>query len=141
VHISVLSLRMRADFQNIIYILSVVYMYVEEEGNGYVIVHPSIPTACSSECRFHSGLLLSPVAPAPENRVGDHIHEAGVDLQGLGASNDGAEGVENPSCRPQLSVDLEGNFALYEGRGGVEVEVVVDPVLRREVHGGRFGER
>ncbi len=58
-------------------------MYVEEEGNGYV--HPS-----SGHSRQHvppnvdfTRLLLSPVAPASENRVGDHIHEAGVDLQGL----------------------------------------------------------
>jgi hypothetical protein len=40
------------------------------------------------------------------------------------------KGVENPSRRPQLRVNLEGDFPLYEGRSIVQIfQVIVDPVL------------
>jgi hypothetical protein len=82
-----------------------------------------------------TGALLGPVTPSSEALVRNHVHEAGVDLQMLGASKDAPEMVEDAAGVPQLGEDLQGVVPHHVGGGCVEVvPVIVDPVLRRGVH-------
>ena len=79
--------------------------------------------------------LLGLVAPSAEALHGDHVQEAGVDLQVLRTPEDTPEVVEDPACVSQLGEDLQGEVPHHVGGGRFEVlPVVEDPVLRREVH-------
>jgi hypothetical protein len=105
---------------------------VEEERGGRL--HPGGGEHDFSDDDF-TGALLGPVAPASEAVVRNHVHEAGVDLQMFGASEDAPEMVEDAAGVPQLGEDFQGVVPHHVGGGRVEVvPVIVDPVLRREVH-------